>query len=182
MTSPDRAAHEAAAAAADRLRRGDFTDVAPAFGDGAPERSDAPLVAWIETGAFPDDPALLAEALTCACWLGRTGVAAYLLDRGVEPAGGTASTGTDAIGWAANRGQLAAVRLLLGRGAPLERRNAWGATPLGFAVWSAVHEPRPEHAAVVEALLAAGARIDEAAYPCGRADVDAVLRRYGPGA
>lgn len=184
MQSTQSGDRDAAAAVAEHLRRGDYSDVAPAFGGGRAELADAPLVAWIEAGAFPDDPALLAEALTCACWLGRTGVAAYLLDRGVDPAAGTLGTGNDALSWAANRGQLDAVRLLLARGAPTETRNQWGGTPLAFAVWSSVHEPRPEHPAVVEALLAAGARAEVADFPSGRADVDAVLARYrlGPSA
>ena len=50
---------------------------------------------------------------------------------------------------------------------------------LGTAVWSAVHEPKPDHLRILEVLLIAGAQIGEAPYPSGNAQVDAVLRRFG---
>jgi ankyrin repeat protein len=120
---------------------------------------------------------VLAEAITCACWLGRTGVATYLLDRGVDPTAGN-GTGLDALHWAANRGQLEAVRLLLARGASIGTRSMYGGTALGTAVWAAVHEPRVDQLAIIQALLDAGARPDEADHPSGRADVDALLGRF----
>jgi len=163
-------------AAAALLREGSYSAVAWAF-EASDDDGEPPVVAWIRDGAL-DDPALVAEALTCACWHGRSDVATFLLDRGVDPAAGTGGTGTDALGWAANRGHLDVVRLLIARGAPLETRNAWNATPLGFTVWSAVREPQPAHAAIADALLDAGARVTEARYPSGDAAMDAVLARY----
>lgn len=158
------------------LREGSYTAVSWAF-ESPEDGGEPPIVAWIRDGAL-DDPPVVAEALTCACWHGRVDVATFLLDRGVDPGAGTMGTGTDALGWAANRGHLDVVRLLLARGAPLETRNAWNATPLGFTIWSAVHEPQPAHPAIAEALLAAGARVNEAPYPSGSAAMDAVLERY----
>ncbi|MFY9610065.1 MAG: hypothetical protein WAU45_15805 [Blastocatellia bacterium] len=55
----------------------------------------------------------------------------------------------------------------------------YGGTVLGCAVWSAVNETRLDHVAIIEALLAAGADIDKAAYPTGNKRVDEVLRRHG---
>ena len=105
----------------------------------------------------PLDPPALAEALTCAAWLGRVDLVEWLLGRGVPPAGGNA-TGMSALHWAASRGELGAVRLLLDAGAPLETRNMYGGTVLGQAEWSAIHEPRPGQRECIAALLAAGAR------------------------
>jgi hypothetical protein len=173
MPTDDRAALDDALAG---LRQGDCTRLTPLFGDPAhPSRAESRIVDWVEAGAFAEHPDALAEALTCACWLGRTGVAAHLLDRGVDPAAGTA-TGLDALHWAANRGQLAAVRLLLARGASPETVSSFGGTALRTAVWSAIHEPRPDHLAIVGALLAAGARPERAGYPTGHARIDALLR------
>jgi hypothetical protein len=76
---------------------------------------------------------------------------------------------------------LAVVERLIEAGASLEARNVYGGTVLGCAVWSAVHEPRAEHARIVERLLAAGVDVREAAYPSGDAVVDGVLERYGAG-
>ena len=161
--------------AAEGLRRGDFTRLATLFGDAArPDVAAGQLLEWVEAGEFDDEPEALAEALTCACWLGQTGVAARLLDRGVAPSGGM-GTGMSALHWAANRGQRAAVELLLARGAPLEQRSMYDGTALGTAVWAACHEPRGDQLDVIRALLAAGADPSSAEFPTGRPDVDALL-------
>jgi len=107
----------------------------------------------------PLDAEAQAEALTCACFLGRTDIAEALLERGVDPAAGN-RTGLDALHWAADRGQIEAVRLLLRYNAPLETRSMYDGTVLGAAVWSALHARRPQHAQIIEELLRAGARRD----------------------
>ena len=158
------------------LCRGDFTRLDPLFRSegGKP----APVIDWIKQGklAAPE----LAEALTCACFNGRTDVAEYLLARGVAPSGGTA-TGLNAIHWAANRGQLRAVQLLLRHHVPLETKSMYEGTALGTAVYAAVNEPRPDHKAIIEELVAAGADVSESGYPSGNAEIDAVLRKAGAG-
>src|SRR5207245_2166775 len=98
----------------------------------------------------------------------------------VDPAAG-ANTGLNAFHWAANRGQLDTVKLLLERKASLEIKSMYGGTVLGTAVWSAINEPRADHLAIIEALIAAGAKLDGAGYPTGNERVDEVLRRYGAG-
>ncbi len=85
----------------------------------------------------------------------------------------------DALHWAANRGQLEIVRLLLRPKAPLETRSMYGATVLGTAVWSAIHEPRPGQLQIIEELLNAGARVNEVEYPTGKEQIDALLQRFG---
>ena len=137
------------------------------------------IVEWHEQGRLRDQPTALAEALTCASFLGRTGVAAYLLEHGVDPSGG-AGTGLDALHWAANRGQLEAVRLLLRAKASLETRSMYGGTAVGTAIWSALNEPRPDHPQIIEELLHAGARFDDTGYPTGHPRIDAILERYRP--
>lgn len=156
-----------------RLKAGDFTWSDPLF-DGQPCR----IVEWVEAGKFDKEPEALAEALSSACFNGRTEVARYLLDRGVDPAAGN-GTGMNAIHWAANRGQLEVVKLLLERKAPLEIRNMYGGTVLGATVWAACNEPRPNQVQVIETLLEAGADVKQAEYPSGREDVDALLRKFG---
>src|SRR5512134_623085 len=88
------------------LEHGDFSRLEPLF-DKLPalEGDKCRLVDWYEKGYFEDQPKALAEALTCACFLGRTSIAEYLLDKGVDPAAGT-GTGLSAFHWAANRGNL----------------------------------------------------------------------------
>lgn len=136
------------------------------------------MVEWVEQERFFGHDQELGEALTCACFNGRTEVAEYLLNRGIAPSGG-AGTGLDAIHWAANRGQLDTVRLLVRHKVPLESRSMYGGTALGTAVWSAINEPRADHLAIIEELLAAGARVEESGYPTGRDDINALLSRYG---
>jgi hypothetical protein len=157
------------------LRRGDFSRLEPLFEDGPIRKPQ--IIEWHEEGRFADHPDALAEALTCASFLGRTVVAEYLLTRGVDPAAG-AATGLDALHWAAGRGQLEAVKLLLRHHAPLESRNMYGGTALGAVVWSVLHEPRTNHIQIIEELLAEGARIEEAGYPTGNPAVDAALKSH----
>jgi ankyrin repeat protein len=173
MTNQDDAVFEDAIQG---LHRGDFSRLEPLFDaqSGKPR-----IVEWHEQGRFDHDPVALAEALTCASFLGRTDVASYLLKQGLDPSGGS-GTGMNALHWAANRGQLEAVRTLIRARAPLETRSMYDGTALGTAVWSAVNEPRGNQLDVIEALLDAGARVEEAEYPSGRTDVDAILRRYRP--
>jgi hypothetical protein len=86
----------------------------------------------------------------------------------------------DAFNWAVNRGKLETVRMFIRRKAPLELRNSHGTTVLGTAVWSIINEPWwPEQLRIIEELLDAGAHVEEAGYPTGHDEVDAVLRRYG---
>lgn len=161
------------------LEAGDFSRLEPLFNDDSPvDGRPCRIIEWYEAGLFADEPAALAEALTCACFLGRTSVADYLLAQGLDPSAG-ANTGLDGFHWAANRGQLETVTLLISRKAPLETRSTYGGTVLGTAVWAAINEPRGEQVLIIEALLKAGARLDEAGYPTGDERVDEVLRRHG---
>ena len=105
------------------LRRGDFSRLDPLFD----RISDSPpqIVEWVDRGRFRGQDQELAEALTCACFNGRTEVAEYLLNRGITASGG-ADTGLNATHWAVNRGQLAIVGLLIHLFAiksPLESRS-----------------------------------------------------------
>ena len=86
-----------------------------------------------------------------------------------------------ALHWAANRGQRAAVELLLARGAPMEQRNMYDGTALGTAVWGACHEPRGDQLGVIRTLLAAGADPTAAEYPTGNVAVDAILAPFRNG-
>lgn len=158
------------------LQQGDFSRLEPLFDEHAGS-GRARIVAWLEEGRFRDQPAALAEALTCASFLGRTRVVEYLLSQGVDAAGG-AGTGLNALHWAANRGQLEAVRLLIRAKAPLETRSMYGGTALGTVVWAAVHEPRGEQQRIIEELLDAGADPEQADYPTGHEQIDALLRRH----
>ena len=161
------------------LERGDFSRLEPLF-DKQPslDGDKCRVVEWYENGYFDNEPKALAEAFTCACFLGRTSVADFLLTQGVDPTAGT-GTGLSGFHWAANRGNLDTIKMLIERKAPLELVNMYGGTVLGCTVWSAINEPRVDHVAIIEALLAAGASVDEAEYPTGNDRVDEVLRRCG---
>ena len=118
------------------------------------------------------------QAFTWACMLGRTNDAKFQLDKGVDPLAGD-NTGLNGFHYAASSGHLDVVKLLIERKVPLEVKNMYGGTVLGQAVWSAINESRADHLAIIEALLDAGANIDEAGYPTGNERVDEVLRRHG---
>lgn len=161
------------------LLRGDFSRLEPLFREGpSVEGRECRFLEWYRKGYFTEEPKALEEAFTCACFLGRTSVAEFLLAQGVDPSAG-AGTGLNGFHWAANRGQLDTVRLLIRRKVPLETKNMYGGTVLGTTVWSAIHEPRADQFAIIEALINAGARLDAAGYPTGNESVDELLRRHG---
>lgn len=172
-------AHADFQAAVAGFRRGDFTASAPLFENHTPSGACA-IIRWLKEGRFRDAPDALQEAFTCACFMGETHVALELLANGVDPQGGSA-TGMNALHWAADRGQLETVRMLLERQPLLEVRNMYGGTVLGGTIWSAIHEPRPAHAQIIETLLKAGARWDAVEYPTGVASIDGLLEQYGAG-
>jgi hypothetical protein len=161
------------------LAKGDFSRLEPLFdGDAGGIERRSQIVKWHEEGRFRNEAKAMAEAVTCACFLGRTNVAEYLLTHGVDPSGGS-GTGLNAFHWAANRGQLEAVQLLIRWKAPLGRRSMYGGNVLDTAVWSAINEPRPLHLRIVEELLKAGARLEDEECPTGCEEIDAILRRHG---
>lgn len=156
------------------LRRGDFSRLAPFFDSGDAPGVRCRIVDWYEHGSFARFPDEAAEALTCACFLGRTEVADYLITKGLDPSGGS-KTGMNAVHWAANRGQVEALKRLLRHGVPLEVRNMYGGTVLGQAVWSAVNQPRPGQIEAIAELVRAGADVTAVTIPTGNSRVDDVL-------
>ena len=162
------------------LRAGDFDRLAPLFAD---RTGELPLILqWVREGRFAPYAPELAEALSNACFLGRTAIVRDLIEHGGDVTAGTA-TGLDGVHWAVNRGKLETVRALIALGAPLETVNMHGTTALGTAVWSAINEPwwGSAHVEIVKALLEAGANIDGAGYPTGNAEIDLLLQKYGAG-
>lgn len=142
------------------LLRGDFSLLEPLFmPDFTESGKRCRIIKWFENGSFENEPQALAEAFTCACFLGRTGIADFLLAKGVDSSAGT-GTGLSGFHWAANRGNLETVKMLIERKAPLEQQNSYGGTVLGGTLWAAFNEPRADHLRIIEALLAAGARVD----------------------
>ena len=65
------------------LDEGNFTSLESALG--GPLGFDRQIIEWHSTGRFGGHAEMLAEALSCACMLGRVETAAYLLDNGVDP-------------------------------------------------------------------------------------------------
>ena len=158
------------------LMAGDFSRLAPLF-KSRTAGSPSSVIEWYESGLFASEPKALEEAFTCACFNGCTDVIEYLLAKGIGPDGG-ANTGLNAFHWAANRGQLKAVEILIRHKGSLETKNAYGGTVLGCAVWSAVYEPKREHIRIIKALLDAGAQVGAADYPSGDERIDDLLRQY----
>ncbi|MGH7446780.1 MAG: ankyrin repeat domain-containing protein, partial [Longimicrobiales bacterium] len=156
---------EAAQALADRGAR---LDIVAAAGVG---RLD--LVRKYSDGANARE---LVEALvTAAGTEGGYDVVEYLLDLGVDIAGGT---GWTALHSATGGADLRIIDLLIRRGAPLEPRNMYGGTVLGQALWFASHgDPADigDYVRVIDMLIAAGARTD--AYPQMMQQIEEVRRR-----
>lgn len=140
------------------LDEGNFSALEEALG--GPEGFDRQIVEWFKAGRFDDEREMLAEALSCACMLGRTQTAKFLLDSGVEPYAGM-KTWLAGPHWAASGGHSEIIRHIIERRIPLEVKNLYGGTVLGQALWSAVNEHKATHAEVIELLIAGGAVIED---------------------
>jgi ankyrin repeat protein len=141
-------------------------------------------------GFFNQDGSLKANATKVqmesgfmwACEYGQTNVVEFLLDldQGVDV--GTQVDGMTGLHWAVIGGHLDTIKLLLERKAQLEVKNRYGGTTLEQTIWAIVHsDAETDWVAIVEMLLAAGARVEGAGYPSGSEQVDEVLRRHGAG-
>ena len=118
------------------------------------------------------------EAFRYACMYGSVGVVEFLLDKGVDIANHSGDGMTGAH-YAGIGGKLDVMKLLIARGAPLEVRNQYGGTVLGQTLWSAAHGGDPDnYVAIIEALLAAGAKLKDR-HPPVNPRVDALLARHG---
>jgi ankyrin repeat protein len=117
-----------------------------------------------------------------ACEYGHTKVVEYLLDQHLDV--GTQVHGMTGLHWAAVGGQLDTIKLLLERKAPLEARNRYDGTVLGQATWAVMHsdpvyrwpQTETDWARIIQLLIEAGAKVEEADYPTGNERVDEVLR------
>jgi ankyrin repeat protein len=149
------------------LLRGDFTALDPLFLDGSINR-------WLEAGLFDSNHELLNEALSCACFNGHTLLARKLIEKGADPALGN-KTGLNAFHWAAERGQVQVVQMLIQQHAPLESINSYGGTVLSCTVWSALQKLKPGHLQVIKTLLDAGADRAQVRLPTGNNQIDALF-------
>ena len=136
-----------------------------------------PDVPWPK---LPRDPKVhVATAFTWAVAFGRDDVVELMLRKHVDPT--SEDSDASALHYAAASGRTDLVRVLLARGASLEKLNSYGGTVLDGVVWMALNDPQSDvdYRAVVRDLVTLGARTD--VYPELPAYVDAVLagRRGG---
>ncbi len=146
--------------AVDALEKGNFSRLEDELG--GPDEFDRQIIEWFDDGQFENFPETLAEALTCACMLGRTQTAGYLIDHGVDPFGGM-KTWLAGPHYAASSGHFDTIRMLVDKKIPLEVENLYKGTVLGQALWSAVNEHKPSHGDIIEALIEAGAVVEPGA-------------------
>jgi hypothetical protein len=137
------------------------------------------LVKRMASSATRED---LETALRMAAHYGEREILEYLLELGVDVA---PPSGMSALHQAAGRADLDMVRLLIQRGAPLEMKNAYGGTVLDSTLWFAYHSSPEElvhrdYPAVIDALIAAGAKTD--LYPEMKQYIDEVASRRPRGA
>jgi hypothetical protein len=113
-----------------------------------------------------------------ACGYGRTNVASFLIEQGVDLAA-HARDGQTALHNAVIGGHLDTVGLLLEHNAPLEVENAYGGTVVGQALWSAAHDDDPDrYIPIIETLVSAGAILPERHAPIS-SRLDEWLARHG---
>ncbi|HAB17680.1 MAG TPA: hypothetical protein DCE44_14650 [Verrucomicrobiales bacterium] len=127
------------------------------------------------------------SGLQWACQYGRTAVAEFLLERGLD--GGELHRGQTALHWAAYGGHADIVKALLRHGPAVDLRDeAFGNTPLGWALYGWTHPPIEGTSGrfyeVVAALTAAGATVEPQNLPTAKVAADpkmaAALRYEAP--
>ena len=133
---------------------------------------------WVH---LPDDATGQIEmALLAACKFGRSDVAAYLLDLGVNPNAKDGDAMT-ALHWASASGLLDVMNVLIAKGAQLESRNTWGGTVVDSTVWFASNATVRgiDYTTVVRRLLEAGADAAEIyPFPTGVETLDQIIGGY----
>ena len=104
--------------------------------------------------AFEVESALLAAATH-----GRTAVAQYLLNQGISV--DAEADGFTAANASATSGHLDTLRMFIGRGASLEKKNRYGGTSLGGALWGLLNRrtetPAEVYVRIIELLVTSGA-------------------------
>jgi hypothetical protein len=121
----------------------------------------------------------LEKGLVMGARYGSSEIVEFLVDRGVDI---EASDGLTALHHAAGRADLDMTRMLIQRGAPLEKKNSFGGTVLDSTLWFAYNTDPFDRAgrdypAVIDILLAAGAKAD--LYPKMQGYIDEIYRRSG---
>ena len=110
-----------------------------------------------------------------------TPAVAVMLDLGFDSRVPGADS-ADALHWAAFHGNADVVRLLLRRDPPIGVKDTnHGGTPLDWCIHGSVHgwaRSSGDFPTTARLLLEAGERLEPAALPTGRDDVDAVLRAH----
>jgi hypothetical protein len=138
--------------------------------EGESLQTDASLI------PLPEDPQEAKiekeQAFIDACSSGRTEIAEFLLEQGVDPSS-QGRIGQTGLHFAAHTGHLETIQMLLAHHVPLEEKNMYGGTVLGQTLWSAYNEPRPDHLPIIEALIAAGAQVQ----PHWREEIEELRRR-----
>jgi ankyrin repeat protein len=114
----------------------------------------------------PATPKQVKDGFAWACEFGRTSVADFLLQRGLEVSAKLRHDGQTGLYWAAYGGHARIVELLLQRGAPVDVKDeSYGGTPLGWALYAWGNlperaEPSEGYYDVVALLIRAGAKLD----------------------
>jgi ankyrin repeat protein len=120
----------------------------------------------------PDDslkptatPEQMADGFAWACGYGKTHVAEFLLQRGMDVAAKLKHHGQTGLHGAAGGGYVDTVKLLLARHAPLDARDdSFGGTAIGWALYgwsmSELRDPRADYYEVVALLVAAGVPVN----------------------
>jgi len=160
---------------------------------GACARGDATSVRAIadaEPGLVDELRAMGGTLLARYAGTGNAAGVALLLDLGVDVAAPFAAgdgyfgvpPGSLAIHVAAWRARPDVVRVLVGRGAPVDLPDADGRTPLALAVKACVDSYWTERRSPesVRILLEAGASVRGVPHPCGYGEVDRLLRYAAP--
>jgi len=107
----------------------------------------------------------LHEGFLYACRYGHDRVVEFLFRKGANIKARDRNRQTG-LHWAVIGGHLDTVKFLLRHKAPLERKNIYGGTVVGQALWSQAHGGDPKvYRAILKALAAAGARIRSREQP-----------------